>query len=72
MDLVLERGTGKVTGVDVKAGATVTAADFRGLRKLKEGSGKRFKAGVVLYDGETAASFGHGLYAVPIAELWGK
>ncbi len=70
VDLVLERGAGEVAGVEVKAGATVTAGDFRGLRKLREGSGKRFTAGVVLYDGETTASFGERLYAVPIAELW--
>ena len=72
VDLVLERGTGKVAGVEVKAGATVTAGDFRGLRKLQEGSGKRFTAGVVLYDGETTVSFGDGLYAVPVGELWTK
>jgi hypothetical protein len=48
----------------------VTAADFRGLRKLAEATGKRFVAGVVLYDGETSARFGDRLYAVPIRALW--
>jgi hypothetical protein len=48
----------------------VTAADFRGLRKLKEAAGKRFAAGVVLYDGETSAPFGDAMYAVPIRALW--
>jgi len=48
----------------------VTAADFRGLQKLKDGTGKHFRAGIVLYDGEVAASFGEGLYAVPLSELW--
>ncbi len=70
VDLVLERGAGQIAGVEVKASATVTAADFRGLRKLKEAAGKRFAAGVVLYDGETSAGFGDGLYAVPIRALW--
>ena len=70
VDIVLERGAGQVTGVEVKASATVTAADFRGLRKLKDAAGKRFAAGVVLYDGETSAGFGDGLYAVPIRALW--
>jgi hypothetical protein len=27
-------------------------------------------AGVVLYDGETTASFGDGLFAVPVRALW--
>ncbi len=70
VDIVLERGAGQLAGVEVKAASTVTAADFRGLRKLKEASGERFAGGVVVYDGETSASFGDGLYAVPIRTLW--
>jgi len=70
VDIVLERGSHELAGVEVKAGATVTNADFRGLRKLKESAGTRFRAGIVLYDGETSASFGESLYAVPIRLLW--
>jgi predicted AAA+ superfamily ATPase len=70
VDIVLERGAREVAGVEVKASATVTAADFRGLRKLKEACGKRFVAGVVLYDGESSAGFGDGLHAVPVRWLW--
>jgi len=70
VDIVLERGAREVAGVEVKASATVTAAAFRGLRKLKEACGKRFVAGVVLYDGESAAAFGDGLHALPIRTLW--
>lgn len=70
VDLVIERGAGAVAGVEVKASATVTAADFRGLRKLRAAAGSRFAGGVVLYDGETSASFGGGLHAVPLRGLW--
>jgi predicted AAA+ superfamily ATPase len=70
VDVVIERGARTLAGVEVKAAATVTAADFRGLRKLKDAAGKRFAGGVVLYDGETSASFGNGLHAVPIRALW--
>jgi predicted AAA+ superfamily ATPase len=70
VDLVIERGARSVAGVEVKASATVTAADFRGLRKLKDATGRRFAGGVVLYDGEMTASFGDGLFAVPIRFLW--
>ena len=70
VDIVLEQGAGMVAGVEVKAAATVTATDFRGLRKLKEAAGGRFKADVVLYDGEVTAPFGEGFYAVPIRRLW--
>ena len=67
---MIERGAQSVAGVEVKATATVTAADFRGLRKLKEAAGKRFAGGVVLYDGEMSAGFGDAMYAVPIRALW--
>jgi predicted AAA+ superfamily ATPase len=70
VDIVLERGAGQVAGVEIKASATVTAADFRGLRKLKEAAGKRFAAGLVLYDGEMSVGFGDKFYAVPIRALW--
>lgn len=71
VDLVLERGGGELAGIEIKAAATVTAADLRGLRKLREATGKRFAAGVVLYDGDASVGFGDGLYAVPIRALWG-
>lgn len=70
VDIVIERGARGVAGVEVKASATVRASDFRGLRKLKEAAGTGFAGGVVLYDGETTASFGDGLFAVPIRALW--
>ena len=70
VDIVIERGTRAVAGVEVKAGATVTAADFRGLRKLKAATGSRFAGGAVMYDGEMCVSHGDGLYAVPIRRLW--
>lgn len=70
MDLVLERGGSALAGLEVKAAATVTPADFRGLRKLQSAAGKRFARGVVLYDGEVSAGFGDGLFAVPVRALW--
>ncbi len=70
VDIVLERGAHEVAGIEVKAAATVTASDFRGLRKLKAAAGKRFASGVVLYDGETSVGFGEGFQAVPIRLLW--
>lgn len=70
VDIVIERGVAALAGVEVKAGATVRSADFRGLRKLREATGQKFRAGVVIYDGETCASFGDRLYAVPASLLW--
>ena len=70
VDIVLERGVGEVVGIEIKAAASVSAKDFRGLRKPKEAAGDRFVAGVVLYDGESVAGFGDCLHAVPIRALW--
>jgi hypothetical protein len=70
VDIVIERGARALAGIEIKASATVTGADFRGLRKLKEASGKRFAAGIVLYDGEACARFGDGMFAVPLRTLW--
>ena len=69
VDIVIERGAREVAGVEVKAAATVTQSDFRGLRKLKKAAGDRFVAGVVAYDGEVGAGFGDGMFAVPIRRL---
>jgi hypothetical protein len=70
VDIVIERGAHALAGIEVKAAASVTEADFRGLRKLREAAGQRFAHGVVLYDGEATIPFGERLHAVPIRALW--
>jgi predicted AAA+ superfamily ATPase len=70
VDIVLEGRGQRLAGIEIKAAATVTTSDFRGLRKLKESAGEHFACGVVLYDGEFTTPFGEGLFAVPIRTLW--
>lgn len=70
VDIVLERNAYELAGIEVKASATVNAADFRGLRKFRDTAQKRFTCGVVLYDGETVVGFGDGMHALPIRMLW--
>ena len=67
---MLERGSVAAAGVEVKAAASVTDADFRGLRKLRDVAGRQFAVGVVLYDGASAVRFGNNLFAVPMRVLW--
>jgi uncharacterized protein len=69
VDIVMEKA-GTVSGVEIKAAATVMEKDFRGLKKLRESTGELFAAGVVMYDGEHMAGFGEKLFAVPIRALW--
>ena len=68
VDIVIEQGL-QLAGIEIKASATVTSSDFKGLNKLKDACGKQFSAGVVFYDGENILPFGDKLFAVPISEL---
>ena len=70
VDIVIEHSGARVSGVEVKASSTVHPTDFRGLRRLREATGKRFTCGVVLYDGEVTVGFGDDMFAVPLAVLW--
>jgi len=68
VDIIIEKNR-QLAGIEIKAAATVTLQDFKGLTKLKEASGEKFAAGVVFYDGERILSFGEKLFAVPISAL---
>jgi hypothetical protein len=70
VDIVLQQDDGKLAGIEVKAAGTVSEKDFRGLKRLEAGAGKRFAIGVVLYDGENTLPLGPRLYAVPLRALW--
>jgi len=69
VDFVLESPLRKLMGIEVKASATVSASDFKGLKKLQSLADDAFITGLVLYDGHQALSFGDGLWAVPLAAL---
>lgn len=70
VDLVLERRSGALVGIEIKSATTVTGADFKGLRALAHAAGRRFHRGVVLYTGTEVVPFGPRLHAVPIEALW--
>jgi uncharacterized protein len=70
VDIVLEQDDGMIIGIEVKGSASVTTADFSGIRKLMEACGKKFAFGIVLYDGDTVVPFGQGAAAAPISCLW--
>ncbi len=69
-DVILERHGGEVVGIEVKASATPTGADFAGLRYLRDKLGARFKAGALIYTGADTLPFGDRLAAVPLSGLW--
>lgn len=70
VDVIVERPSGEIVGIEVKASATVGPRDFDGLAHIRERVGSRLAAGIVLYTGERTLPFGNGLWAVPLQALW--
>ncbi len=70
VDLVLEEPCGRIVGIEVKAAATVSGRDLKGLRTLAELAGPNFVRGVVLYSGSEVVPFAKNLHALPITALW--
>jgi predicted AAA+ superfamily ATPase len=70
VDIVVENNRGQVIGIEVKASATVTSADFAGIRKLAAACGDRFIQGFVLYDHDQVIPFAENMFALPISCLW--
>lgn len=70
VDFILENRMGLITGIEVKASATVDAKDFKGLRHLQETEGAIFQRGIVLYTGREVVPFGENLWAVPMSFWW--
>jgi predicted AAA+ superfamily ATPase len=70
VDVVLEDRAGRVTGVEVKAAATLSGNDVRGLQALASTAGKHWVRGVVLYAGTEVIPFSGNLHGVPLSRLW--
>ena len=71
VDVVLEEGhsrRGRCGGEGGRDGARVGSA--RTSQAMTAAAGKRFVAGVVLYDGKATINFGEDLFAVPVRRLW--
>ncbi len=70
VDFILENRLGQITGIEVKASATVDGKDFKGLRHLQETEPGIFQRGIVLYAGREVVPFGEKLWAVPLSVWW--
>lgn len=71
VDCVLTQGR-RTWGVEIKAAASVQAADASGLRRLAAQAGNDFQGGIIFYDGESSLPMDRklNLYAVPLSKLW--
>jgi hypothetical protein len=70
VDVVLEDRAGRVAGVEIKAAATLSGNDVRGLQGLATAAGKHWVRGVVLYTGTEVIPFSGNLHGVPLSRLW--
>ncbi len=70
VDAVIEPRGGPVCAVEVKAAATLTARDSRGLRSLAATLGDEFCAGVILHTGGEAVRLAPKIWALPLPVLW--
>lgn len=70
VDFLLEDRAGRLTGIEVKASASVDASDFKGLRHLQDSQPQAFQRGIVLYGGRERVAFSERLMAVPLSWWW--
>lgn len=69
VDVVLD-ARGRLVGIEVKAAASISPDDFRGLRAMAAATSRRFHRGFLFYLGETAVAVSPQLYALPLPALW--
>ena len=70
VDLVLESRSGDIVAIEVKAAASSNRRDVRAMEKLRDKTGTRFKAGVIVCPCEQTIPLGDRLWAVPLSGLW--
>lgn len=70
VDLVMERASGEVIGVEIKASANPHPRDASGLRLLRDKLGDRFRCGLLLHLGADSIPIGERISAVPLATVW--
>jgi uncharacterized protein len=70
VDLVLEDRSGRLAAIEVKASATLSGNDVRGLQALAAAVGKKWVRGVVLYIGAEVIPFAYNLHGIPVTHLW--
>lgn len=70
IDCILERRSGELVAIEVKATTSPGESDFRAMRRFAEDRGETLVRGVVFYTGVQTLPFGDGFVAVPISRLW--
>ncbi len=69
VDIVLEDSSGRLVGIEIKAGATLGGSDVRGLQAMANAAGQRWVRGVVLYTGSDVIPFAANLHGLPMSQM---
>lgn len=70
VDAVIEPRGGPICAVEVKAAATLSPRDTRGLRGMADALGDEFGAGVILHTGRESTALAPKIWALPLSSLW--
>jgi predicted AAA+ superfamily ATPase len=70
IDLILERRSGEIAAIEVKASASVHTADWRAMARLRDARSESFSCGVLLYTGGATVPLADRIFAVPVSALW--
>ena len=70
VDALVEPRGGPVCAVEVKAAATLSSRDSRGMRDLATALGDEFGTGVILHTGSDVVRLEPKIWAMPISVLW--
>jgi len=70
IDLVLESRAGELVAIEIKAAASVARRDIKPMERLRDATGARFRAGVLVCACAQTIPLGDRLWAVPISGLW--
>ena len=68
VDVIIEAPDGSIVGIEIKASATITERDARGLPYLQKQAGSR--SGVVLSTSAQTLPLGNAVWVAPLAALW--
>ncbi|MDR1536293.1 MAG: ATP-binding protein [Planctomycetota bacterium] len=70
VDLVFENRSGQIAGMEIKLSNGVAPRDYKGLSRMRDALGDRFRRGVLIYTGSDILPLGEKLVALPIGALF--
>lgn len=70
VDLVVERGDGRLLGIEVKLSSNPGRRDVSGLLRLRESAGSRWLGGIVLARVPTGVLRDDGIVVAPLEAVW--